>query len=307
MLKNAQALVFPHYVSKLVTIIVQANPLYGNGINNALVSLEQGEMQDLEDYLVFCLDQGLSIDYLAECYLTLMADVLRESIYFQEHRKYRYSSFAEVASSVYYNDKYMSLYMHGVVISQFFWPNHIAFFRFFRNTLPREKKGNYLEIGPGHGYFFRKAVDLTSYTHFMGIDLSETSIRQTKALVGKSNTKKKICFHCVDFLQYPLQASGFDAIVMGEMLEHVENPQDFLKKIAVIAKKKAYIFVTTCINAPITDHIYLFKDTQQIEDLFSDCGLHIKQQCILPFVGKTLQECVDGFLAINVGYILEKK
>jgi len=57
----------------------------------------------------------------------------------------------------------------------------------------------------------------------------------------------------------------------------------------------------------MTDHIYLFKDTKQIEDLFSDCGLRIKQQCILPYVGKTLEECVDRLLAINVGYVLEKK
>jgi len=75
----------------------------------------------------------------------------------------------------------------------------------------------------------------------------------------------------------------------------------------VIAKKNAYIFITTCINAPAIDHIYQFKDTKQVEDMFSDCGLRIKKQRILPYVGKTLEESMNLFLTINVGYILEKK
>lgn len=307
MQKISQDVVTPHNVNILVTSILQSSPPYTSGINKALVSLEPDEMQHLEDYLVSCLDKGLSIAYLADCYLTLMADVLRETIYFQENGKYRYSTFVDVASSVYYNDSYMSLYMHGAFISLFFWPNHLELFRFFRKTLPKENKGSYLEIGPGHGYFFGTAVNLTAYDNFMGIDLSETSIRQTKTIVGLNDRKKNISFQCVNFLQFPLPPSAFDAIVMGEMLEHVENPQDFLKKIAAIAKKNAYIFITTCINAPLTDHIYLFKDTKQVEDLFMDCGLGIKHKCILPYVGKTLEESVERRLAINVGYVLDKK
>lgn len=70
----------PHHVNRLVTTILQVNPPYYYGINKALVSLELKEMQHLEDYLVFCIGQGLSIDYLADSYLTVMADVLRESM-----------------------------------------------------------------------------------------------------------------------------------------------------------------------------------------------------------------------------------
>jgi len=227
MQKISQDVMIPHHVSSLVTTILQANPLHANGLNKTLVSLDQDEIQQLEDYLVFCLGQGLSIEYLATCYLTITADVLRESIHFQENRKYRYSSFADVASSVYYNDKYMSLYMHGLFITLFFWPNHLDLFRFFRKTLPKNNMGNYLEIGPGHGYYFKTAVEYSAYKNFIGIDLSETSVRQTRALVGM---EKSIHLYCADFLQFSFKASDFDAIVMGEMLEHVENPQVFFWK-----------------------------------------------------------------------------
>jgi len=303
----SQKEVIPHHVSILVSTIVEESPFHAKVLKKTLASLEASELQHLEDYIVFCLGQGLSIDYLAQCYGTVTADLLRETAYFNIHKKYRYSSFTEVANSVYFNDAYMSLYMHGVLFTLFFWPNHLALFRYFRDTVPKDKPGTYLEIGPGHGYFLMTAMERTAYANFVAIDLSKTSIRQTKSLVNLKNTGKKIQLHCADFLQFPLSSSSFDAIIMGEVLEHVENPQDFLKKIATLAKSNAYIFITTCINAPMTDHIYLFKNRAQLEKLFSDCGLRIKEQLILPYVGKTLKECTEQLLAINVGYVLEKK
>jgi hypothetical protein len=80
-----------------------------------------------------------------------------------------------------------------------------------------------------------------------------------------------------------------------------------LTRIARIAKRTAHIFVTTCINAPAVDHIYLFKNPQQLEKLFEDCGLRIKNQLIMPYKGKTVEQSLSQRFAINVGYVLEKK
>lgn len=293
-------------VDHLIQDIVRTLPFHAQALKQSLADLKTHELQQLEEYLSFCLNQGLSITYLVDCYKTIVNDTLRESIYFQEHKKYRHTSFAEVADSVYNNKQYMSLYMHGVLMTLFLWPNHRGLYRFFRATLPKNHKGTYLEIGPGHGYFFKTATQLTDYDDFIGIDLSDTSIEQTRILVSQY-TEKKIQLHCVDFMHYPLPESSYDAIVMGEVLEHVENPKALLKKIVLLAKKNAYIFVTTCINAPITDHIYQFDSVEQLQELFSQCNLSIKEQCILPYLNKTLDECKEQGLAINVGYVLEKK
>ncbi len=295
----------PPYVNALINNILNKLPFHSHGIKKALELLKIEELQQLENYLIFSCNQGLSLDYLAESYKTILLDILRETVYFNEHQEYRYSTFEEVANSVYYNDTYMSLYMHGLLITLFFWPNHLKLYRFFQKTIPKNKKGNYLEIGPGHGYFFLTAVKSTDYDHFIGIDLSDTSIQQTNNLIQDQYPEKNVQLYCVDFFEYAAPEASFDAIVLGEILEHVENPQGFLKKVASLAKKEAYIFVSTCINAPAIDHIYQFKNEEQLNKMFRNCGLEIKEQCILPYIEKTLDECRAHALVINVGYILK--
>lgn len=306
--EKAAAPALPENIRLLRDAILEQNPMHRSFMTAALANVTAEEMGHLDRYIDFCRQRGLTIDYLAECYLTIVGDTLREQIYFQKHKKYRYSSFAEVANNVYFNDEYMSFYMYGLAITSFLWPNHLALFRFFRDTLPKDKKGAYLEIGPGHGYFLLTAMQRGAYDSFTGVDISETSIAQTRALLEHfGGGKKSFDLKCMDFLDSKLPENGFDAVVMGEVLEHVEQPDRFLKQIARLAKKDAHIFVTTCINAPAVDHIYLFRDTAQLEKLFSDCGLKIKDQMIKPYEGKTLEESLQQLLAINVAYVLERK
>lgn len=295
-------------IRALADAILEANPMHRSFMTAALENITPDEMGHLDRYIDFCRQRGLTIEYLADCYLTIVGDTLREQIYFQKHKKYRYSSFAEVADNVYFNDEYMSFYMYGLAITSFLWPNHLAMFRFFRDTLPKNKKGAYLEIGPGHGYYLMTAMERAAYDSFTGVDISETSVAQTRALLEHFvGDKRKFELLCMDFLDSDLPAQGFDAVVMGEVLEHVEEPERFLRRIVQLATKDAYIYVTTCINAPAIDHIYLFRTPEQLEKTFEDSGLKIKDRLIRPYEGKTLEESLQQLLAINVAYVLAQK
>lgn len=300
---------FPN-VARLTEKILEDNPLHRRVLQASVNLLTKDEIEQQDAYIGFCLSKNVTIDYLAESYLILVTDTLREQIYFQKHKKYRYSTFAEVADNVYFNQEYMSHYMYAVALTLFFWPNHLGMFRFLKKTLPQNKRGKYLEIGPGHGWFITTAMNQCSFDSYLGVDISETSIGQTREMVQyyrQGKPEKNFELKCMDFLSTDLPPGSFDAIIMGEVLEHVEQPEKFMKQIHRLAKEDAYIFITTCVDAPVVDHIYLFENTKQIADLFTRCGLKIKEELFLAYEGKTLEESFAQRLPVSVAYVLQKQ
>ncbi len=136
-------------VPDLVENIAEQFPVHRAFLNQAVGGATDEEVRQLTGYLEFCLSKGLTLEYLAECYLTILGDTIEEQLYFRENGNYRHSTFDEVASSVYHDRDYMDRYMYGLAITNFLWPNHVAMARFLRETLPRDRGGRYLEVGPG--------------------------------------------------------------------------------------------------------------------------------------------------------------
>lgn len=153
------------------------------------------------------------------------------------------------------------------------------------------------------------SMEMSAYEDFLGIDISEASIKQTKAIIdyfypeaeGRFNLRNMDFFEATD-----LEPGTFSAIVMGEVLEHVEQPQAFINRIAELATDDAYIYMTTCANAPAIDHIYLYETPEEVEDQFRAGGLEIVDSIILPYEGQTVERCIKDGLAINVAYALKK-
>ena len=291
----------------LVNGILELNPLHRRFLESALNNLTATELANLGNYLAYCRTSGLDMEYLADSYMTIVEDTFTEQIFFQRNGHYRNSSFEEVSKAVYFNDDYMNRYMYGLAISSFLWPNHVALSRFYQETFPRDKTGNYLEIGPGHGYYTLTALNIGSMNHIKAVDISATSLAQTRAVLEHFHpgSSSQVTLQESDFLDAGgLPAASFDILVMGEVLEHVEQPQLFLERLRALAAPNAHIFITTCINAPAIDHIYLWRTLDDLEDMIRASGLNIQQHLYLPYEGKTLDEALEAKLAINVAYVL---
>ncbi len=282
------------------------NPVHAAFLDAAIAQLLPDERAGLERYLGFCRGQGLSAAEIADAYNTIVNDTLMEQIYFQREGTYRHSSFQEVADAVYFNDDYMRRYMYGLAITGFLWPNHAALHRFFLDTLPRRRGGRYLEVGPGHGFYFMKAMELSGCDHYTGVDISRTSLDLTDAIVREYLPERvdDVSLVEADFLELEAGDEPFDLLVMGEVLEHVETPVRFLEKLAELAAPDARVFVTTCVNAPAIDHIYLYPDVASVENQLTGSGFTIVDKLLAPYTGKTLDECRELSLAINVAYVL---
>ena len=181
--------------------------------------------------------------------------------------------------------------MYGLAISTFLWPNHVAMARFFRASLPPGRRSRYLEVGPGHGFLLLAALDVGSFDECLAIDLSAASIEQTRSVISHFRPDAALRLEERDFLEADdLEPGTFDTIVMGEVLEHVERPEAFLSRIAELATDGAFIFITTCINAPAVDHIYLWRTTDELEAMIVAAGLDIVEPLRLPYEGKTLEQ-----------------
>jgi 2-polyprenyl-3-methyl-5-hydroxy-6-metoxy-1,4-benzoquinol methylase len=295
-------------LNSLIEEILRINPLQSKFLKSSLASAQQFEIDDLCAYIRYGHANGLTTEYLALCYDQIVKDMLREQVYFQRTKRYRYSTFDEVADSVYFDEAYMSKYMHGLAITAYLWPNHRDLHRYFSTTIPTTKRGKYLEIGPGHGMYMMTAMRRTKYDSFDGIDISPTSAQMTLDLLDNGNfgTFSNYRIFEQDFLAGDVAPNSCAAIVMGEVLEHVEEPVVFLKRIRSVAADDAYIFITTPINAPAIDHIYLFDSFESIESHILDAGLRVEDKLIVPYPGISIEESMQQSLPVNVALILKK-
>ena len=62
---------------------------------------------------------------------------------------------------------------------------------------------------------------------------------------------------------------------MGEVLEHVEDPVALLTRLRTLLNDNGIIFITAPTNSPAIDHIYLFRNAQEIREVIGKANLTI--------------------------------
>ena len=259
-------------------------------------------------YIDYCVTMDFGVDRLATAYNMVVAEMRKEEMFFRRHGRYRNSTYADVAASVYLNPEYMRDYMHGLAVTEFLWPNHVAIRRFFTDVLTSAPGGTHLlEVGPGHGFFLAQAIQSGKWDAHHGVDISPTSLEMTRSILDSEvfGQLRDYSLFENDFLQHEFSIQ-YDGLVMGEVLEHVENPGAFLRRIGEVTTPDPFIFLTTCINSPAVDHLSNFESPQHLERMFHEAGLSVKGSLILPYHGKTVEESLNEKLSINLAYRLGK-
>jgi len=256
-------------------------------------------------YDKFTRTMGKNIDYGIECYLKMLADVMYEQVRFFETGEYFSKSFQEVQQRVYGNPEVMEYYMHGLMLSHYLWAQHYWMLSFFLHALPRYRKTikTYLEIGGGHGLYLAEALDILGQsTLFEVVDISVRSLEIAKLFVQSHRVK----FTLGDI--YAFEANEkYDFITMGEVLEHVEEPLKLLTILHALLTKHGRIFITIPMNAPAIDHIYLFKNTQEIRDIICAAHLEIIEEKVLCSENMPLEQAEKLKVTVLYGALLQKQ
>jgi 2-polyprenyl-3-methyl-5-hydroxy-6-metoxy-1,4-benzoquinol methylase len=288
----------------------QKNVIHAKFLEKSLADITIEETAKFENLLNFYMRrENNTLEEIADKYLNKISFMMEDQIYFVEHNKYRFSTFAEV-EDYYKSHAYMNSYTIGLGLSTYLWHVHREIMRFFYKYLKisNVEEGVYFEIGPGHGEYLVTAMQRTNFRQYLAVDISKTSVELTQAYVDHSmkNTTKNYTIIHEDFFKYPNEKL-FDAVVLGEVLEHVENPSAFLRKIYQIASDDAYIFISTAINAPDPDHIYLFNNLNEIIELFEKENFTVVDYIAVNANDVPIEKAEKRKIPIVVAFILNKK
>ena len=245
------------------------------------------------------------LDEAVNAYVRMCRDMLREQIKFAKTGCYSARSSCEARDGLYRSEGAMSAYMYGLALSLFLWPNHYAMYDFFiRTTDALSGVTRYLEVGPGHGLFLLHALTRFPRAEFRVVDVSPVAVAMSKRLVARWHPDRRCHFEIKDINQY--EGGGFDYIVMGEVLEHLDDPMTVLQKLRGFLSPGARCYLTTCANCPAVDHVYLFRDAEDIRTHLVNAGLRIVEDIALPIANLPTLGPSEAKVGVNYAAMLER-
>lgn len=273
------------FLEELVTEIEKKDKLHSKKIKSNISFIKEHYPEQLNELLglvkVYFNNLGLDSERIAGDYLKMIRDMRAEGLYFYKHGKYRCDNQYIANEYVYSRPEVMTYYMNALLVSQVMWKHHFNIFMHFQSNLKmlfKEKSNiNILDIGPGHGFFsYLVKKEFPEYEKIDIVDISETSLEMTKKIIGFDGDKIK--YTKKDIFEYD-DSNKYDFIVLGEVLEHLDEPNKILIKLSKLLKTNGLLWITTPTNSPALDHVYLFKTKEEVLNLINDSGLEMVNSC----------------------------
>jgi 2-polyprenyl-3-methyl-5-hydroxy-6-metoxy-1,4-benzoquinol methylase len=222
--------------------------------------------------------------------------IMQEQFYFQINGEYSTKTFAEANEKYYSNSVFMRQYANCLALSTVLWENHANVFSAFMNDyLPGLGPDcRLMEIGPAHGFALYFAAVRPNVVSLTGWDVSPTAIDHTRQVLDTLGIQKTVNLKVQDLFKSgsPPADGGFDAIVIGEVIEHLEDPRLALRSVAQWLNPGGRMWLTTPVNSPFPDHIYLFRKIEEVHELVRECGFEIIQHKEFPVSGMTIEEAI---------------
>lgn len=298
-----------NYIEYLLSRIEDKNPAHFVKLKENLKDLGDDYFNlanpFYEKYEKYLKANQLTLDYGIDFYLKMIEAMLEERLAFIRKGTYSNTSFEEVEKNVYATPEVMSYHMHGLVLAQFLWFDQYERIKFFVDHLTKyfNSGKNYLEIGGGHGLYIYKALQLLpTNTTFDLVDISESSLKIAKGILDTD----KVNYYLKNIFDFS-NDDVYDFITIGEVLEHVENPKELLMKIGSHLSEDGVCYLTTPVNAPMIDHIYLFNEEQEIRDLLNDAGFEIIEEKIVISEKITAKKAIKYKVPIMYAAFIKKR
>ena len=261
--------------------IIATNHRFSRGlIERAEDSFGPKWAADFDGLLASLFRDEADLAVAAKGYSAFAFDSMRQQKAFEESRQYKNKTYAEVAKEVYLNEQHMlSEYLPGLLLSHFLWPHHYRQIEFFDTAflgpLSRSERPEFAEVGIGTAVFSRRILEQVPTAVGHGYDISPWSCSFARNHVGAIGAQQRYQVHCQDILAQPIAPVPW--LVCVEVLEHLEDPLEFLRALRAALLPGGRAFITAAVNAAHADHIYLYRNAHEVEQQLIDAGFAIEQ------------------------------
>lgn len=249
--------------------------------------------------------------YLAETYLWYTKTIKVEELFFSKQGHYRYSDYDEVYEKVYGRDDYMIAYVVGLGMTQVFWPNHWEIIKFFQDEfIPHVKFLKHgAEIGVGHGIFHAELLRGCTSMRSKLLDISPVSLEMTRKMIAASglDASRAEPIQCDIQKDIPIADGSLEALLMGELIEHIQHGETVMEAMASKMKPAGYCYFSTAANSPAEDHILLFRGVQEIRDFLDRNGWGIVKEHVGTMGNLSVEESERKGYNINYAAVLSAK
>lgn len=219
-----------------------------------------------------------AIQNTAEAYCAFSLEAMRLQAKFDVTLSYASSSYDEAVNAVYSNADYMvNTYLPALLISHYLWPHHYRQLNWAHDHFVAHLRGfesvRFCDVGIGTGFYSKELLVALPDARGWGFDISSSSVRHADQLLNKWQVMDR--YQLVQDTVAKPGCEGFNAFVSVELLEHLEDPLQFLRTLRAAVEVGAIGFVTAAIDAPNRDHIYLYRDIESIADHIRVAGFEI--------------------------------
>lgn len=269
-------------LNKITNEIIIDNPLQKKKILKQFSKYKKKTLNNFEELLEDILKIGRKWKFnekqIAKFYNNFCLETIQEQFYLKKYNTYRAIKEKKTNLSLYNSNYKMKKYMIALMLTQIYWQSHVKIFKWYKEVISKLNLKTFLEIGSGHGLLTKELLKKKKAQGLI-CDISQQSLNLTKSILKNYNKKNEILFKKKDFLKFN-DKKKYDLIIMGEVIEHVENPIKFLKKVKKLLSSNGKVFISTCANCAQVDHKYHFRNIDEIRMMILKSDLNIDKELV---------------------------
>ena len=239
--------------------------------------------EDFEAVLADLFPDDPSLEAALRGYVAFALDSMRRQKSFERSREYPKKSYAEAAVEVYLNEAHMlGEYLPGLLLSHFLWPHHYRQLQFFEAAFLAPMKlaryCRFAEVGIGTAVYSRRILASVADSTGSGFDISTSSCAFARRHLEASGSGHRFRINLRDVIANPIDPIAW--LVCVEVLEHLEDPVQFLVALRRGLATGGRAFITAALNAAHADHIYLYRTAEDVWAHLESAGFRLEQSFV---------------------------